>query len=488
MKKLDKEPVIVIVILLFIVLICIKKQIRDNAYIKLAINDETILISNNSEVDTWDLETLNSEQDVIIKNEGKNSKIRVNQKVINPSEELSLGKIEIDKENKIEVEVKLYGEIIWKKYTINTLPTQFPEYEFQGKSEENGEYYVTTYNLESNKNQHYIYKLNEFGKVTFYKATPTVCYNFKKNVVNEKIRYTYLESYETWGEGFTMSLPTKLVVLDEKYKLMNELYYFAQEKKENMTELDKKLDNHDYLYLDDNHYILSGFEKETVFDFPGHENEAFNIWNCKIQEVLNGEIVWEFQSIKNKQIYNYCDESNREVMTLEPILDCMHFNSMRIDPLDKNLVCSFRNIDCLMKLDRKTGEICWVLGGNGDEFGLTEEQQFSNQHSISFLSDHSILIYDNGCANQKTRIIKIKLDEKNKTVEKFSSYDLGIFANRMGSVQAINEDKNIYLVTYGVGDNKYGFQELNLETLEPITSFTLNKNNSLYCVNKSNEQ
>ena len=390
-----------------------------------------------------------------------------------------------DENDKIEIEIKLWGEFTWKKYVINTLPSQFPEYEFEGISQQKGEYYVTTYQLEAKKYQHYIYKLNHIGEVTFYQATPKVCYQLRKNQIEGKERYNYLESDGELREGFSLSLPTTLVVLDEKYNKIKEIHYYTKEKDERSGEVDRKLDNHDYLYLADNHYILSGFEIKTVYDFPGYEGKAFEVWNSKIQEVKDGKVLWEFQSIEHKQLYQYCDEQNKDMMTYEPYLDYMHFNAIKVDPTDGNLVCSFRNIDAIIKLDRQTGNIIWVLGGIGDEFGLTEQQKFSKQHSISFLSDHSLLIYDNGCKDKKTRILIIKIDEQKKAIEKFTHYNLGIYAVRMGAVQAIQEEDHTYLVTYGVGDNPYGFQELNLETLEPITSFKLKENNALYCVNKS---
>ena len=43
-------------------------------------------------------------------------------------------------------------------------------------------------------------------------------------------------------------------------------------------------------------------------------------------------------------------------------------------------MCSFRNIDSILKIERGTGKILWILGGKGDHFGLTEEQKFSRQH------------------------------------------------------------------------------------------------------------
>ena len=162
----------------------------------------------------------------------------------------------------------------------------------------------------------------------------------------------------------------------------------------------------------------------------------------------------------------------------------MYFNSMEIDPLDGNLICSFRVIDAIIKINRTTGKIMWILGGKGDEFGLTQEQKFSKQHSISYLSDHSILIYDNGEEKQETRVIIVKLNEEKKQIEKYESYNLNIYAPRMGSIQKINEEEKKYLITYGSGKHESAFEEINIETLKVDFKFKIVGDSTLYCVNK----
>lgn len=480
--KVRFKLLILILVIGFICVIQYKvSNIRRESFVKLIINEQEIFISKDTEEEFFDLQTLNSEYDTNIKIQVKNAKVKIQEKEINSDEEIILNKVEISHENKIEVSVKLFGDLLYKKIKINTLPDKFPEYEFKGSTEENGDYYVTTYQIAENK-AHYIYKLDKVGNVIFYRETPDVCYNFKKNVCDDQTRYTYLEAFGPKGEGVTLSLSTKLMVLNEKYELIDEIYYLNKENSE--TQESKRLDNHDYLYLSDNHYIIVGFIKETVEDFPQYMGEPIEIWNCKIQEVLDEEVIWEFETVKEKRLYDCYDMKNLRMMRTEPVLDYVHFNSLKIDPVDGNLICSFRNLDAIVKIDRKTGKILWILGGIADQFGLQENQKFSKQHSISFLSDNSILVYDNGNARKKSRVIIIKIDEENKNVEKYESYELGIYSSRMGAVQVVNEEKGIYLVTYGVGQLKYGFEEINLKTLEPNISVSLSPTNNLYCVNK----
>lgn len=80
---------------------------------------------------------------------------------------------------------------------------------------------------------------------------------------------------------------------------------------------------------------------------------------------------------------------------------------------------------------------------------MTEGQKFSRQHSISFVNNNEILIYDNGNERKQTRIIKISLDEENKKVKNYESYNLDKYADAMGSVQEVDDTKGDYLICYG---------------------------------------
>ena len=453
-------------------------DLRKDAYGKIIINGQEILLTKDTEEYNFDLCTLNNKYDTTINVELKNASMKINEEYVKDKDEISLGKIDINKENKIKVELKLLGDSTYKEYWINTLPSTFPEYQVEGKKEQTQdyEYYVTTYG-ESAKVKSYIYNINQKGELTFYKQTSRTPYNFKKNEIDGKIRYTYLEKTEGIYEGINDAVQCKLIVLDEKYNEIDRIGYLV-EGEEISSEC------HDYYYLGDDNYIICAYTKEKVTNVPKLDGQEVNIWNFRMQEIKDGNILWEFQSIKNKQLYENYSVNGIKIGEYKEPINYIHFNSMEIDPLDGNLICSFRNQDAIIKISRTTGEIIWILGGKGDEFGLTEDQKFSKQHSISYLSNHEILIYDNGIKNNRTRILKIGLDEQNKTIQSYQSYDLDIYAPRMGSVEVINESENIYLITSGTGKNEYAFQEQNLETGEYYFKYKITSDNTLYCVNK----
>lgn len=473
---------IILVVLVFILIgiigFAICKNIKNNSYIKLEINGQEIELTQENAKEPIDLQMLDSKSNLKIKVNLKFAKIIINGEQIKQTKEIILEPMNIKKENKLVIEAKKFGSNEYIKYQINSLPSSFPEFTTEGESEEEGEYYVTTYMINKSKEKHYIYKLNEKGEITFYKQTENIPFNFKKNEIDGKIRYTYLETTNEKIEGINNALFTKLVVLDENYNEIKRIGYLTKQ-----GEISGE--NHDYLYLGENHYIIGGYTKEEVTNVPNMIGQNIKIWNCKIQEVENGEIVWEFESDKYPELYEYYNEENIEINTKTPYLNYMHFNSMIIDPVDENLICSFRNIDAIMKISRTTGKIIWILGGKGDQFGLTEEQKFSKQHSISLIGNHEILLYDNGCDKNITRVLIIKVNEIDKKIEKYESYELESFVNRMGAVRAVNEEKNIYLITHGIGNGQeYAFKEINLKTNEEKFKFSLSGKNILYCVNK----
>lgn len=359
--------------------------------------------------------------------------------------------------------------------TINTLPNKFPEYTFEGKSDIEGDYYITTYAGDDDK--HYIMKLNNDGKLIYYKNV-LLSFDFKKIITEDgKVRYTYLESSKEQLEDANSFFYCYLVVMDEKYNVINKISY----DEETLAE------SHTYYYINDNEYIISTYEREKVNNIPEEltNKEEVEALASKIKLVKNNETIWEFKTTDYEELYEYSTETNNFNSEVIGDKDYTHLNSITIDPNDGNILASFRNIDSILKLDINTGKLIWILGGKGDEFSLTEEQLFSKQHSLSFDKEGNLVIFDNGNDNEKTRIIKLKYNETKKTIEEFKEYSTGSFSPYMGSVQIIDEEKNIALICHGANNYlDYLFEERNLNTNETTVKFSFIGLKYLYKVNK----
>lgn len=64
------------------------------------------------------------------------------------------------------------------------------------------------------------------------------------------------------------------------------------------------LDGHDFLLIDLDHYILSGYVRETVRNIPGFESGSTVVYSY-LQEVRDGEVVWDWKSIDYPELYGW---------------------------------------------------------------------------------------------------------------------------------------------------------------------------------------
>ena len=280
--------------------------------------------------------------------------------------------------------------------------------------------------------------------------------------------------------------PTTTVILDENY---NEINRITMKQNKSVKDGDPT-ENHDFIFIDDNHYIVSSYIFMHVDDVPSEMKKnggKSGVVNCVIQEVKDDRVVWQWESIDHPELYkdsvDHNDYDNIEIK----YADYAHFNAMFIDPTDDNLLCSFRNLDEILKLDRQNGNIIWTLGGKSDEFSLTAEQKFSRQHNVTITDDGSILLYDNGVDNEQSRAVKIKLDEQNKSILKYDEYKVdGEFYKAMGSAQQLDDENDVYLICWGakVGGNNKNVSEINFKTGETLFELSLDNHSPMYRVHK----
>ena len=85
--------------------------------------------------------------------------------------------------------------------------------------------------------------------------------------------------------------------------------------------------------------------------------------------------------------------------------DWSHTNSLAYDPADDSLVASLRHQDCLVKIDRSSGAVKWILGNHANwqapwkdsllAAGTGLEWQY-HQHDCSVTGDGTVMCFDNG--------------------------------------------------------------------------------------------
>src|SRR5215218_2114854 len=142
-------------------------------------------------------------------------------------------------------------------------------------------------------------------------------------------------------------------------------------------------------------------------------------WQGIIQEldIETGEVIFEWRSLEHVGF----DETYAELMQDgRSGFDYFHINSIDVDH-DNNLLVSARETFAVYKIDRKSGEIIWRLGGKKSDFEMGPGARFAFQHDARRLPDGTISIFDNGSlifkngtpkAVEESRAIVLELDEE----------------------------------------------------------------------------
>lgn len=402
--------------------------------------------------------------------------LQINGKDVSGKDSYSLEIDEISADNQLTLTID------GTDYKIRTLPKEMEDYDYENNGAEDGYYYFTY--------DSYIVKLNTDGEVVYYKDVGKA-FDFKLNKTEDgDIYYSYLvqNNAQEYVEGIGYKT-TKAVIMDEQYNVVDEVESLVPTDQIDAT----PLESHELVVQDLHHYIISSYYPKEVNNIPSDIDQnkfGSRVIASTLQEIKDGEVLWQWQSTDYPELYELSTEHNDFTNEHVNYADYVHFNSLAIDPEDNNLIISARNMNNIIKLNRETGDIMWVLGGKGDQFGLAEEQKFSRQHKLSFLSDGTILLFNNGNVlpkapypvvpddsplhdkKEETSIMKIKIDEENKEILDYEKYPTGEFSGTRGSVQMVNEEQNIVLIGWGSGENNDAtFTEKNLSTGEELFVF-----------------
>lgn len=190
-------------------------------------------------------------------------------------------------------------------------------------------------------------------------------------------------------------------------------------------------DSHDFKILPNGHYLLCGKESEikdlsnvhlyTEKHLPGSKRSIVEY--DVIQELdKNKNLVFEW---KTKPYFDIA-YINTVYLTDTAKIDLTHFNSIDADSKG-NILVSFRRFDELMKIDRKTGNIIWRMGGKYNQIKILNDSiPFLGQHDAQFTGENTISLFDNGYSldslKHNARGLEYEIDDVNKTAKLIWSY------------------------------------------------------------------
>lgn len=265
----------------------------------------------------------------------------------------------------------------------------------------------------------YLMILNNDGSAFNYKKLPTAANGFKMEANGEL-------SYNFKASGARIILDTTLTPIDT---LQGGNGY--------------KTDGHDFLLLPNGHALVIANDPEPV-DMsqvvPGGNPDA-SVTGLVVQEIdASHNVVFQWRS------WDYLPITGSYVDLTQQTVDLIHANALAVAG-DGNILVSLRHYSSLVKIDRETGDVVWILGGKGNQFTFINEHAsnaptyFSYQHDIDVLPNGNLTLFDNGNQHspEYSRGVEYGLDEHNKTATMVWEYrhSPDIYADAMGSVERL---------------------------------------------------
>lgn len=131
-------------------------------------------------------------------------------------------------------------------------------------------------------------------------------------------------------------------------------------------------------------------------------------------DVESGRLRWEWRASEHIAL-----EESVEPVPADGPWDWIHLNAIDLEP-GGDLLLSARHTDTIYRIDRRTGDVRWRLGGGRSDFDLPVEARFAAQHDVRRLADGTLSLFDNGTKDPRatepvSRGLVLRLDEDART-------------------------------------------------------------------------
>jgi hypothetical protein len=294
--------------------------------------------------------------------------------------------------------------------------------ESNGPSE--GYFFMGSKGLSVTNGSHYIAIIDNYGTPVFFR---------KMNKPTSSVRLLH-----DGRIAYLNGIPRKLFILNDMLEVTDTLAISGF-----------KPNGHDWDVGEDGEILLMG-EAASVVDMSkfveGGDSLAEKL-DLVVQEFdLELNLVSSWNSADHFEVTDG-NENSPYLDFTEKQIDYVHANGISIDS-DTSFLISCRHMDEITKVDRRTGEIIWRLGGKQNQFQfVNDDLRFSHQHSIRALPNGNILLFDNGNlrAPQLSSAVEYSIDEKNKiaTLERRFYRNPAVYSNHQGTTQRVHNGNTI---------------------------------------------
>ena len=212
-------------------------------------------------------------------------------------------------------------------------------------------------------------------------------------------------------------------------------------------------DHHEFLITPEDTALITIYSKVPVdLSFVGGPTDG-TVLDGIVQEIdiETGEVLFEWHSLEHVGL----EESHwKPKEDQEDSLDYFHINSIDLYD-DGHLLISARRTSTVYKVDRKTGEVLWRLGGKKSNFDMGPGARTDYQHDARRHPDGTITIFDNGSVNKDVQsrgiVVEIDEDAMSATLLREYTHPDKVFSDTQGNVQVL-PNGNVFM---GWGSEPY---------------------------------
>jgi hypothetical protein len=169
------------------------------------------------------------------------------------------------------------------------------------------------------------------------------------------------------------------------------------------------------------------------------------LWDRIEERQADGSTRVVFDTRDHLEIEHLCHHQSLSAPNSdEELFDWTHANALILSEDGTHYYMMLRHLDTLLKINRSTGELVWMLGGPYNEFSFSKpEDQFNHAHT-SVVEQDRMLVFDNAnhSPSKVSRAMVYTIDEEARSVsvQQEVPEPSGALVSKLGDVKDAGED------------------------------------------------
>ena len=323
---------------------------------------------------------------------------------------------------------KMSEQVFPASVSIDSLPSDFPKFKVDTVTNPAPGYYFLTTSDDIAGVGHFLFLVDNAGKVVKYIRKAGHVYDFK---VQPNGMLSYADPFSDWGYAGGSRCVHR--IMDSSFAVIDSF----------RAGNGYDSDTHEFMMLPNGHVLLHAYDIQ-YFDLSkiitGGNANAIVVGSI-IQELdLQKNVVFQWRS------WDHVAITETYMVSTSAAFDYIHVNAYDLDT-DGNFLVGFRNTCEIVKINRITGEFMWRMGGRYNQFTFIGENEankpnyYTFQHSFKKLPNGNFTLFDNGNLHPQalSRAVEYKIDQVNKTATLVWQYrhTPDVYAPQRGSVQRL---------------------------------------------------